>query len=384
MPEKKSKKEEKKSAKANASAQAAGSGSADATRGSASYGAKDIFVLEGLEPVRKRPGMYIGTTGVEGLHHLIWEVVDNSIDEAMAGYAKHVTVELLPNNVVSVSDDGRGIPVEIHAQTKKSTLETVLTVLHAGGKFGGEGYKVSSGLHGVGVSVVNALSQSLKVEVQRDGGLYEQEYARGIAQTKVKKIGVSKLTGTKVTFSPDPQIFPDTTFNDKRILERLRQQAYLTKGIRLNFFDRREAVPVFYGFYFEGGVFSFVKYFAQHKNLLHEDIFYVEKEQEKINVEVAFLYVDDTKPVEMSFANNINTPDGGTHLTGFRSALTRFPLNSEEPREVIGEHGFVELGERHGRSVQGPPVQASPLVVEHCLHLVADHDVRVQMGVTRA
>jgi DNA gyrase subunit B len=307
MPEKPSKREEKK----------------NTGNGNASYGAKNIVVLEGLDPVRKRPGMYIGTTGPDGLHHLIWEVVDNAIDEAMAGYAKHITVELLPGNVVSVSDDGRGIPVETHAQTKKSTLETVLTVLHAGGKFENDSYKVSSGLHGVGVSVVNALSQSLTVEVQRDGGVFTQEYKRGVPQTKVKRTGASKLTGTKVTFAADPQIFPEIAYNDKRILDRLRQQAYLTKGIRLNFFDRRESAPLLYGFYFEGGVYSFVKYFAQHKNWLHEDIFYVEKEQDKINVEVAFLYVDDTKPVEMSFANNINTPDGGTHLTGFRSALTR-------------------------------------------------------------
>ncbi len=293
------------------------------TKGSATYGAKDIFVLEGLEPVRKRPGMYIGTTGPDGLHHLVREVVDNSIDEAMAGYATTVTVELLPGNEVRVTDDGRGIPVEIHPQTKKSTLETVLTTLHAGGKFGGEGYKVSGGLHGVGVSVVNALSESMTVEVHRDGGAFMQEYVRGVAQDKVKKIGTSKRTGTITTFKPDPQIFPVTEFNDRQILERLRQQAYLTKGIRINFFDRREGIPVFYGFYFEGGLLSFVKYLAQKKNRLHEDIFYVEKEQEKMSVEVAFLYVDDTKAVEMSFANTIFTPDGGTHLTGFRSALTR-------------------------------------------------------------
>ena len=192
MAEKTSKKEEKK----------------DSNKGSASYGAKDIMVLEGLEPVRKRPGMYIGTTGVDGLHHLIWEIVDNAIDEATAGYAKHVTVELLPGNRVSVIDDGRGIPVETHAQTKKSTLETVYTVLHAGGKFGGEGYKVSSGLHGVGASVVNALSDYLKVEVERDGALYEQEYARGIPKGKSEKGWSFKAYGTKVTFSPDPQIFP--------------------------------------------------------------------------------------------------------------------------------------------------------------------------------
>ena len=293
------------------------------SKGSASYGAKDIFVLEGLEPVRKRPGMYIGTTGPDGLHHLIREVVDNSIDEAMAGYAKNVTVELLPGNIVSVTDDGRGIPVEIHPQTKKSTLETVLTTLHAGGKFGGEGYKVSGGLHGVGVSVVNALSEWMKAEVYRDGGVYVQEYKRGVAQGKVKNVGKSKATGTKITFAPDPQIFSTIDFNDKQILDRLRQQAYLTKGIRINFYDRRPAVPVFYGFYFEGGLLSFVKYLAQGKNRLQEDIFYVEREQDKMDIEIAFLYVDDTRPNETSFANTINTPDGGTHLTGFRSALTR-------------------------------------------------------------
>ncbi len=292
-------------------------------KGNSSYDAKDILVLEGLEPVRKRPGMYIGTTGLDGLHHLIWEIVDNSIDEAMAGFAKSVTVELLPGNQVSVSDDGRGIPVDTHKQTGKSALETVYTTLHAGGKFESGSYKVSSGLHGVGASVVNALSESLKVEVERDGGLYVQEYERGKPKSKIKKIGASKRTGTKVTFSPDPQIFPEIEFNDKRIFERLRQQAYLTKGVRINFFDRRSNVPIFYGFYFEGGVLSFVKYLAQKKNRLHEDIFYVEKEQQKINVEVAFLYVDDTRVNEMSFANNIYTPDGGTHLTGFRSALTR-------------------------------------------------------------
>lgn len=277
------------------------------TKGSASYGAADIFVLEGLEPVRKRPGMYIGTTGPDGLHHLIREVVDNSIDEAMAGYAKNVTIELLPGNIVSVTDDGRGIPVEIHPQTKKSTLETVLTTLHAGGKFGGEGYKVSGGLHGVGVSVVNALSEWMKAEINRDGGTFVQEYKRGVPQGKVKKIGTSKTTGTKITFAADPQIFGKIEFNDKQILDRLRQQAYLTKGIRINFYDRREPVPVFYAFYFEGGLLSFVKYLAQKKNRLHEDIFYVEKEEDKMNIEVAFLYVDDTKATEMSFSRTLST-----------------------------------------------------------------------------
>jgi DNA gyrase subunit B len=318
MAENEPKKEVKKTSKAPAKAEVK-----DSNRGSATYSAKDISVLEGLEPVRKRPGMYIGSTGTTGLHHLIWEIVDNGIDEAMAGYAKTITLELLPGNKVSVTDDGRGIPVDIHPQTKKSTLETVMTVLHAGGKFGGEGYKVSGGLHGVGASVVNALSSWVKVEVERDGGLYVQEYKRGVPEYKVKKLGASKRHGTKTTFSPDPTIFSEMEFNDKVILERLRQQAYLTKGIRINFYDRRQSVPYFYGFYFEGGVLSYVKFLSQKKNRLNEDIFYVEKEAEKLDIEAAFLYVDDTRVTEMSFANNIFTPEGGMHLTGFRSALTR-------------------------------------------------------------
>jgi hypothetical protein len=194
-----------------------------------SYGAKDIMVLEGLDPVRKRPGMYIGSTGIDGLHHLVWEVADNCIDEAMAGYAKNITIELLPDNMVAVTDDGRGIPVEVHSQTKKSTLETVLTVLHAGGKFGGGGYKVSGGLHGVGVSVVNALSDYLKAEVERDGGMFVQEYKRGVPQGKVKRVGNSDRTGTKITFQPDGTILQALEVNAKTIMEHMRQQAYLTK-----------------------------------------------------------------------------------------------------------------------------------------------------------
>jgi DNA gyrase subunit B len=318
MAEKEPKKEVKKASKASVQL-----GAKENNKGSVTYGAKDITVLEGLEPVRLRPGMYIGSTGTTGLHHLIWEIVDNGIDEAMAGYAKNITVELLPDNKVSVQDDGRGIPVDIHPQTKKSTLETVMTVLHAGGKFGGGGYKVSGGLHGVGASVVNALSSWVKVEVERDGGIYVQEYKRGVPEYKVKKVGTSKRHGTKTTFSPDPQIFSEIEFSDKVILERLRQQAYLTKGIRINFYDRRKPMPYFYGFYFEGGVLSYVKFLSQKKNRLNEDIFYVEKEAEKLDIEAAFLYVDDTRVVEMSFANNIFTPEGGMHLTGFRSALTR-------------------------------------------------------------
>lgn len=301
----------------------------DKNKGAASYDAKDIYVLEGLEPVRKRPGMYIGSTGSAGLHHLIWEVFDNSMDEAMAGYAKNITVELLPGNKVSVTDDGRGIPVDIHAQTKKSALETVMTTLHAGGKFGGESYKVSGGLHGVGVSVVNALSEWLKVEVERDGGMFVQEYERGKPKYKVKKVGASKRHGVKTTFSPDPQVFSELEFDIKTVLDHLRQQAYLTKGIRITVIDRRPKTPLLYGFYFEGGLLSFVKFLAMGKNRLHEDIFYIEKEhvtaegKGSLDVECAFLYVDDTWMQERSFANNIYTPEGGMHLTGFRSALTR-------------------------------------------------------------
>ncbi|MDP3948931.1 MAG: DNA topoisomerase (ATP-hydrolyzing) subunit B [bacterium] len=295
---------------------------------SGSYTAKDIYVLEGLEPVRKRPGMYIGSTGPDGLHHLVWEVVDNSIDEAMGGFAKNITIELLPDNQVSVTDDGRGIPVEVHHQTKKSTLETVLTTLHAGGKFGGESYKVSGGLHGVGVSVVNALSEWLRVEVCRDGELWMQEYERGEPKSKVKKIGKCERTGTKVIFSPDPKIFSEIVFSDKRILDHIRQQSYLTKGIRINFLDKRKTPFSLYGFYFEGGVLSFVKYLAAGEKLLQDEIFYVHKEsegsgKEKMEIEVAFAYMDDFSTKELSFANNIYTPDGGMHLTGFRSALTR-------------------------------------------------------------
>ena len=302
-----------------------------------SYEAKDIMVLEGLDPVRKRPGMYIGGTGPDGLHHLVWEVTDNAIDEAMAGHAKNVIVELLPDNKVSVFDDGRGIPVDIHPHTKVSALETVLTTLHAGGKFGGEGYKVSGGLHGVGVSVVNALSEWLRVEVYRAGGLYVQEYKRGKPTAKVKKIGTSKITGTKVIFLADKEIFETIEYSVKRIMERLRQQAYLTKGIRVNFIDRREDPISAYGFYFEGGVMSFASHLARSKKPLQEDIFYVHKQYEKVEVEVAFTYVDDIETKELSFANNINNPDGGTHVTGFRSAITRTLNNYARSENYLKE-----------------------------------------------
>jgi DNA gyrase subunit B len=297
------------------------------------YTAKDIYVLKGLEPVRLRPGMYIGSTGIDGLHHLIWEVVDNCLDEAMAGYAKNIEVTLLPENRVKISDDGRGIPVEKHPDTGKSTLETVLTTLHAGGKFGGEAYKVSGGLHGVGISVVCALSTYMLAHVERDGGAYEQEYVRGIPKGSVKKVGDSKKTGTTQTFEADETIFSEIKYDPKRILNHLRQQAYLTKGVKIVFNDERvKGQEASYTFYFEGGVGSYVKYLVQGNTPRHPNIFSVAAEKDKIWVEAAFQYTQEMECTEESFANNIYTVEGGTHISGFRTALTR-SLNDYARRE---------------------------------------------------
>ncbi|MBI4121612.1 MAG: DNA topoisomerase (ATP-hydrolyzing) subunit B, partial [Candidatus Ryanbacteria bacterium] len=288
------------------------------------YDAKDIYVLEGLEPVRKRPGMYIGSTGTDGLHHLIWEVVDNSIDEAMAGFAKNISITLLPQNRVRVVDDGRGIPVDIHKQTKKSALETVMTTLHAGGKFGGEAYKVAGGLHGVGVSVVNALSIWLEAEVCKDGYLYKQEYTRGKAKHAVKKVGKCGGSGTSVTFEPDREIFKEIAFDWDKILEHIRHQAYLNRGVRMFIYDERtKGEEKSYSFYFDGGIRSYVKYLNHHLQQKHDNIFYAEREENTIIVEIALQYADDLSTREMGFANNIYTPEGGMHITGFRTALTR-------------------------------------------------------------
>ena len=267
--------------------------------------------------------MYIGSTGVDGLHHLVWEVIDNSIDEAMAGYAKNIRVEILKGNRIVIVDDGRGIPVDIHPQTKKSALDTVMTTLHAGGKFGGESYKVSGGLHGVGVSVVNALSKWLKVEVYRNGAVYTQEYERGKPKFNVKKVGTSKHTGTKVIFDADPEIFQKIEYDRKKILDHLRQQTYLTKGVRISFVDDRDEHPFYYGFYFDGGLKSFIHYLISDEPILQDEPFYVHKTYEKIDVEAVFVYTNDQEAKELSFANNIHTPDGGMHLTGLRSAMTR-------------------------------------------------------------
>ena len=287
------------------------------------YTAKDIYVLEGLEPVRRRPAMYIGTTGPEGLHHLVWECVDNSLDEAMAGFCKNIEVTLLPQNRVKTVDDGRGIPVEKHPQTKKSALETVMTTLHAGAKFGGKAYQVAGGLHGVGVSVVCALSSWMKAEVCRNGQRFFQEYAKGKPKAKIKKEGKCKQTGTVVIFEPDPEIFKEIKFDLKKILNHLRQQAYLTKGVKITVQDHRCPEKRSYTFYFEGGLASYVKYLTRGVTPRHPNIFYGSGEKNGIIVEVALQYTEEYECYEESFANNIYTEEGGTHLTGFRTALTR-------------------------------------------------------------
>ena len=319
---------------------ASGGKASNPTKGASSYTASDITVLEGLEAVRRRPGMYIGTTGTAGLHHLIWEVFDNSRDEAMGDFANDVEIALLSDNRVRVADNGRGIPVEIHPKTKVSTLETVMTMLHAGGKFGGEGYKVSGGLHGVGVSVVNALSTHLRAEVHRDGGQYVQEYKNGGKPAgKTKKIGASKLHGTIITFQSDGSIFPDRELNWDTIVSHMRQQAYLVKGLRVSILDLRTVEnvkdeDVFYvrelgldapstTFYFEGGLRSLVSFQNHHLETIHKTVFYVEKEQDGVHVEVALQYVDDITSRISAFANNIYNAEGGMHITGFKTALTR-------------------------------------------------------------
>ncbi len=288
-----------------------------------SYDASQIQVLEGLEPVRKRPGMYIGSTGYDGVHHLIKEIADNSIDEAIAGFASRVDIVLLEDGGITITDDGRGIPIDKHAKTGVSTLETVLTVLHAGGKFGGGGYKVSSGLHGVGSSVVNALSTKLVAEVVKEGELYRIEFERGAAKAPLKKIGkTDRPTGTSTTFYPDDTIFKETVeFDYKWVVNYARHQAYLTKGVYITVKDERTKERT--AFYFEGGIQSYVKHLNIGKDILSDSIFYVEKQVEDSMIEVAVQYNDTFVETVKPFANNVLTPDGGTHLVGFRSALTR-------------------------------------------------------------
>ncbi len=337
-------------------------------KSSQSYTSEQITVLEGLEPVRKRPGMYIGSTGPSGLHHLIWEVVDNSIDEAMMDFANEISVTLLPDNQVEVKDNGRGIPVDIHKQYKVSALELALTKLHAGGKFGQGGYKVSGGLHGVGVSVVNALSEYMKAEIKRDGRLWLQEYKRGVPFKKVKDVGRASGTGTTITFKPDKDVFETTHFDFPTIIDHLRQQAYLTKGVKIKIFDERvKGKFQSYEFYFEGGIKSYVKHLNANNEAKHQTVFYVEKEivpsrengnaegekkesegepapkkEDKkplkpVVVEVALQYVDDYRESVFAFANNIHNPEGGMHLVGFRTALTRTLNNYARKNSLLKE-----------------------------------------------
>ncbi|MFA5742549.1 MAG: DNA topoisomerase (ATP-hydrolyzing) subunit B [Candidatus Paceibacterota bacterium] len=310
-----------------------------------SYGAKDIEILEGLEPVRKRPAMYIGSTGPEGLHHLIYEIVDNSIDEAIAGYCNKIDIALLPGERVQVRDNGRGIPVDIHPKTKRSALETVLTTLHAGAKFENKAYQVSGGLHGVGSSVVCALSTFMRAEVCKDGGKYMQEYKYGKPQDQVKKIEkcTEKDRGTTIIFDADPKIFQEVKYSRNTLISHFRQQAYLIKGIKINFVDLRDKdEPFEYHFYFEGGIASYLKHLIKNNQAIHPNFFYASGEKNDILVEAAFCYTDEYEISEHSFANNIHNPEGGTHLTGFRTALTRV-INDYAKKEGFLKEAEVNL-----------------------------------------
>ena len=328
------------------------------------YRAEDIKVLKGLEPVRRRPGMYIGGTGLDGLHHLVVEIFDNSRDEAMAGFCDHVEITLLPGNRVRVVDNGRGIPVDIHKATKVSALETIMTTLHAGGKFGEGGYEVSGGLHGVGASVVNALSVYAQAEVHRDGGKYIQEYSKGKRKAKVEKVAPSKKTGTIITFEPDPEIFKEIEFDFEKIVAHMRQQAYLVKGLRvviidareykdkIDLFDKKGGDKVFYfqelelevpsqTFYFEGGLRSLVTFYNGSQKPIHKSIFHTEKKVDDVVVEVALQYIDDISSRIVAFANNTYNAEGGTHITGFKTALTRQLNTYAKKNNLLKEDSFT-------------------------------------------
>lgn len=287
------------------------------------YDAAQIQVLEGLEAVRKRPGMYIGSTGPRGLHHLVYEVVDNSVDEALAGFCKDIKVTINKDNSITVEDDGRGMPVDKHPKLGIPAVEVIHTVLHAGGKFGGGGYKVSGGLHGVGASVVNALSTRMEVEVKRNGKIYKQEYKQGKTVTPLTVIGESKKTGSKSTFWPDPEIFDDTVYDYGTLQHRLREMAFLNKGVKITLADEREGKKQKEVFHYEGGLKEFVKHLNTNKNVLHPEVIYFEVAKKDMEVEVAMQYTDRYNEMILSYANNINTTEGGTHMAGFKSALTR-------------------------------------------------------------
>ena len=287
------------------------------------YGADQIQILEGLEAVRKRPGMYIGSTSTRGLHHLVYEIVDNAVDEALAGYCTEINVSINEDNTITVVDNGRGIPTGIHEKAGIPAVEVVFTILHAGGKFGGGGYKVSGGLHGVGASVVNALSNWLEVEVSRDGKIYRQRYERGHVIYKLKEVGKTDKTGTKVTFEPDDTIFDDVVFEYDILKTRLREMAFLTKGLKITLEDKREGQEKKSEYHYEGGIKEFVEYLNRHKTVLYDKVIYCEGQKDEIYVEVALQHNDSYNEATYSFVNNITTPEGGMHLTGFRSAITK-------------------------------------------------------------
>ena len=307
------------------------------------YDASQIQVLEGLEAVRKRPGMYIGSTSSSGLHHLVYEIVDNSIDEALAGYCTHIEVTIEPNNIIRVADNGRGIPVDVQEQTGKPALEVVYTVLHAGGKFGGGGYKVSGGLHGVGASVVNALSEWLEVQVHKNGKIYEMKFSRGSITEQMKIVGTTDHTGTVVRFKPDPDMFEDRVYDYDILHTRMREQAFLNAGLRITTEDRRGEEPVRDTMCYEGGIREFVGYINKNKTPLHDDVIYMSGEREDSIAEVAMQYNDSYNETIVSFANNILTPEGGMHETGFKSALTR----------AINAYGKKTNALKEGESISG-------------------------------
>ena len=317
-----------------------------------SYDASQIQVLEGLEAVRKRPGMYIGSTSASGLHHLVYEIVDNSIDEALAGFCDHIEVTIEAGDIIRVSDNGRGIPVDIQPQTGKSALEVVFTVLHAGGKFGGGGYKVSGGLHGVGASVVNALSEWLEVEVHKNGKIHQMKFSRGDITQKMTVIGETDRTGTTVRFKPDPEMFEVTEYDYETLHTRMREQAFLNAGLRISITDERPrrnedgsyAEPISESMYYEGGIREFVSFINRNKTPLHENVIYVSGEREDSEAEIALQYNDSFNEIIVSFANNIHTPEGGMHETGFKTALTRV-LNAYGKKAGILKEGDSVSGE---------------------------------------
>ena len=307
----------------------------DETKVTQEYGAEQIQVLEGLEAVRKRPGMYIGSTSSSGLHHLVYEIVDNSIDEALAGYCKNITVTINPGNSITVTDDGRGIPVDIQAQTGKPALEVVFTVLHAGGKFGGGGYKVSGGLHGVGASVVNALSEWLKVRVYKNGNIYEMKFARGNITQEMTIVGKTDKTGTEVTFQPDPEMFDTTEYEYEILHTRMREKAFLTAGLSISIADKRGDEEISETMCYEGGIREFATWCNRNKTALHQDVIYMAGNKGDASAEIAIQYNDGYNEFMLSFANEVNTPEGGMHETGFKTALTRVLNNYGTKNGII-------------------------------------------------